>query len=117
MDNDAGDTFTYTAVNLPAGMAIASATGIVSGTPTEGGTFTVKITVEDKYGNYNTYNPADLVITTNTVAAYSGTGDLSLNDRTSTSPNPPMQAGGTFTTTNTIITEFTDPDVGAGDTP
>jgi hypothetical protein len=42
-----GDVLTYSASNLPAGLAINSATGLISGVPTTVGTKTVTVTVAD----------------------------------------------------------------------
>ena len=46
-DPDAGQTLTYSAAGLPAGLTLAPATGVVSGTPTAAGTSAVTVTVTD----------------------------------------------------------------------
>jgi hypothetical protein len=46
----AGGTLTYTAANLPAGLSINPATGLISGTPTSAGSATVTVTVTDSTG-------------------------------------------------------------------
>ncbi|MGA0094724.1 MAG: putative Ig domain-containing protein, partial [Chthoniobacterales bacterium] len=40
----------YTAANLPAGLSINTSTGLISGTPTEGGTFNATITALNDFG-------------------------------------------------------------------
>jgi hypothetical protein len=49
-DADTGDTLTYTATGLPAGLTINASTGAISGTPGSAGTATVTITVTDSNG-------------------------------------------------------------------
>jgi YVTN family beta-propeller protein len=45
-----GDALTYSAAGLPPGMAIASASGLISGAPTTAGSFTVTVTADDGRG-------------------------------------------------------------------
>ena len=49
-DSASGQTLTYAATGLPAGLSINSSTGLISGTPTTGGTSTVTVTVTDTTG-------------------------------------------------------------------
>ena len=49
-DSASGQTLTYGATGLPAGLSINSSTGLISGTPTTGGTSTVTVTVTDTTG-------------------------------------------------------------------
>ena len=49
-DSAAGQTLSYSAAGLPAGLSINSSTGLISGTPTAGGTSTVTVTVRDATG-------------------------------------------------------------------
>ena len=46
-DPDAGQTLTYAATGLPAGLSIAASTGAITGTPTTSGTSNVTVTVTD----------------------------------------------------------------------
>ena len=52
-DATSGQTLTYTATGLPAGLSI-SAAGVISGTPTTNGTTTVAVTAKDGNGAYAT---------------------------------------------------------------
>jgi O-glycosyl hydrolase len=49
-DSASGQTLTYTAAGLPAGLSISSSTGLISGTPTTAGTSSVTVTVTDTTG-------------------------------------------------------------------
>ncbi len=49
-DSASGQTLSYTAAGLPTGLSINSSTGLISGTPTAGGTFTVTVTATDGSG-------------------------------------------------------------------
>jgi hypothetical protein len=49
-DSAAGQTLTYSAAGLPAGLAISSSTGLISGTPTAAATSSVTVTVSDTTG-------------------------------------------------------------------
>jgi acetylxylan esterase len=49
-DSGSGQTLTYTAANLPAGLSISSSTGLITGTPTTAGTSSVTVTAKDGTG-------------------------------------------------------------------
>jgi len=49
-DSASGQTLTYTATGLPAGLSINSGTGLITGTPTTAGTSTVTVTATDITG-------------------------------------------------------------------
>jgi hypothetical protein len=63
-DSAPGQTLTYTATGLPAGLSVNSATGLISGTPTTAGTSSVTVTATDTTGAHGsasfswTVNPA-----------------------------------------------------------
>jgi hypothetical protein len=49
-DSASGQTLSYTATGLPAGLSIGSATGLISGTPTTAGSAAVTVTATDTTG-------------------------------------------------------------------
>ncbi|HEY2241988.1 MAG TPA: putative Ig domain-containing protein [Streptosporangiaceae bacterium] len=49
-DSASGQTLTYSAAGLPAGLSISSATGTISGTPTTAGSYSVTVTATDTTG-------------------------------------------------------------------
>jgi O-glycosyl hydrolase len=49
-DSAAGQTLTYSATGLPAGLSISSSTGLISGTPTTAGSSSVTVTATDTTG-------------------------------------------------------------------
>jgi Putative Ig domain len=51
-DSASGQTLTYSAAGLPAGLSISSSTGLISGTPTTAGTSSVTVTVKDTTGAF-----------------------------------------------------------------
>ncbi|MEO8621685.1 MAG: SdrD B-like domain-containing protein [bacterium] len=51
----AGGAYKFTATGLPPGVVI-STSGVISGTPTMGGTFSYTVTITDKNGNVGTFN-------------------------------------------------------------
>jgi len=49
-DSQSGQTFTWSASGLPAGLSINSSTGLISGTPTTASTYSVSVTATDTTG-------------------------------------------------------------------
>jgi hypothetical protein len=88
-DSASGQTLTYSATGLPAGLTINSSTGLISGTPTTAGSNTVKITATD------TTNASGSTTFTWTVNAVTG--------NTVTVTNPGNQTGTVGTATSLQI--------------
>ena len=49
-DSASGQTLTYSATGLPAGLSISSSSGLITGTPTAAGTSSVTVTATDTTG-------------------------------------------------------------------
>jgi hypothetical protein len=72
-DSASGQTLTYTATGLPAGLSINSGTGLISGTPTTAGTSTVTVTATDTTG------ASGSATFTWTVSSSSGSGGVDIS--------------------------------------
>jgi O-glycosyl hydrolase len=68
-DSAAGQTLTYSAAGLPAGLSISSSTGLISGTPTTTATSSVTVTVTDGTGAKGTASFTWTIGTGNTSGA------------------------------------------------
>jgi hypothetical protein len=90
-DSAAGQTLTYTASGLPAGLSINSGTGLISGTPTAAGTSTVNVTATDTTGASGS---ATFSWTINTSGGgCAGSGQLLVNPGFETGTNAPWSTG------------------------
>ncbi len=74
-DADSGDTLTYSASGLPAGLSISSSTGTISGTPTTAQTVTTTVSVSD--GTDTDSDTFSWTITANNAPVLSAIGDQS----------------------------------------
>jgi hypothetical protein len=105
-DSASGQTLTYSATGLPAGLSISSTTGLITGTPTTAGTSSVTVTAKDTTGATGsasftwTINPASSGCTAQQLLGNPGfeTGSISPWTSTSgvlanTSAGVPAQAG------------------------
>jgi beta-glucosidase len=96
-DTTSGQTLTYSATGLPAGLSISSA-GVISGTATANGTTTVTVTAKDGNGAYATesfvwtVSPGTATSTGATTGPITGYEGLCLDDRSaSTADFNPVQ--------------------------
>ena len=105
-DSASGQTLTYSATGLPAGLSINSSTGLISGTPTTAGSNSVTVTAKDTTGATGsasftwTINPSSSGCTAQQLLGNPGfeTGSISPWTSTSgvlanTSEGVPAQAG------------------------
>ena len=103
-DSASGQTLTYAATGLPAGLSINSSTGLISGTPTTAGTSSVTVTATDTTG------ASGSATFTWTVSSGSGTGSGGVDISAGGPAAAPFVAdedytgGATADTTNAITT-------------
>jgi beta-glucosidase len=109
-DTTSGQTLTYSATGLPAGLSISSA-GVISGTPTTDGTSTVTVTAKDGNGAYATQSfvwtvsPGTATTTGASSGPITGYEGLCLDDRSaSTAEYNPIQV---YTCNNTNAQQWT----------
>jgi F5/8 type C domain/Ricin-type beta-trefoil lectin domain/Putative Ig domain len=81
-DSVSGQTLTYSATGLPAGLSISSSSGFISGTPTSAGTSSVTVTARDTTGASGS---ASFGWTVNPAGGSCGTSDLALGAPTTAS--------------------------------
>ena len=81
-DSASGQTLTYSATGLPAGLSINSSTGLISGTPSATGTSNVMVSVKDGTGATGT---TSFTWTVNSGGTSCGTTNLALNKTTTAS--------------------------------
>jgi hypothetical protein len=75
-DSASGQTLTYSASGLPAGLSVNGTTGLISGTPTAAGTSNVTVTAKDTTGATGS---ASFTWTVNSSGGTCGTTNLALN--------------------------------------
>ena len=103
-DSASGQTLTYSATGLPAGLSINASTGLISGTPTTAGTSSVTVTAKDTTGATGTASFSW------TVSSGTGTGSGGVDISAGGPAAAPFVAdedftgGATAATTNAITT-------------
>src|SRR5438128_1260104 len=88
-----GPIISYNATGLPAGLSVNTSTGLISGTPTTAGTYSVTISATNSSGTGSatltlTIKPPPPVITSATTA--SGTVGIAFSYQTTATNNPPI---------------------------
>jgi hypothetical protein len=78
-DSAAGQTLTYSATGLPAGLSINASSGLISGTPGSAGSSSVAVTVKDATGASGSASFGWTVTTSATCPAQSNTPNLGPN--------------------------------------
>ncbi len=78
-DSASGQTLTYSATGLPAGLSISSSSGLISGTPTTAGSASVTVTAKDTTGASGSAAFGWTVTTTASCPAQSNTPNLGPN--------------------------------------
>ncbi|HEX4088741.1 MAG TPA: malectin domain-containing carbohydrate-binding protein, partial [Trebonia sp.] len=94
-DSASGQTLTYTASGLPAGLSINASSGLISGTPTTAGTSSVTVTATDTTGAKGT---ATFTWTVNSGTTGAGSVDISAGGPAAA----PFAADEDFTGGNTV---------------
>lgn len=94
-DSASGQTLTYSATGLPAGLSISASTGLISGTPTTAGTYSSTVTAKD------TTNASGSATFTWTISGSGGGGSCSGQKLL----NPGFESGATsWSSTSGVIT-------------
>jgi hypothetical protein len=109
-DSASGQTLTYSASGLPAGLSINSSTGLISGTPTAAATSTVTVTATDTTGAKNS---ATFTWTVNQGGGGCGTSNAALGQPTTASSTEsaayPASNATDGSTTTRWSSAFSDP--------
>ncbi len=97
-DSASGQTLTYSAVGLPAGLSINASSGLISGTPTTTGTSNVTVTAKDTTGatgsasfTWTVNPPGSNVVTVNTPPSQSWTVGTAVSLQIQASDSAPGQ--------------------------
>jgi F5/8 type C domain/Ricin-type beta-trefoil lectin domain/Putative Ig domain len=109
-DSATGQTLTYSATGLPAGLSINSSTGLISGTPTTTGTSNITVTAKDSTGASGS---ASFTWTVSTSSGGCGTTNLALHQPTTASsvqgPSWPASNATDGSLTTRWSSAFSDP--------